>query len=162
MTSLVARSAFNSPLETGIRSLTILVSAHPEHFDLQRLVEMDYLVVHSKDADGPESLHAPLPLRAGELLVRRTIIEAGLMLMISRGLVKRYASPNGINYGAAETAAAFLSSLTESYTRELVIRANWAAARFRGIATAQISQITHQFFERSSQFLSLTDNRGAS
>lgn len=52
---------------------------------MQRLVEMDYLVVHSGDADGPDSLHAPLPMRAGELLVRHGLIEKGLMLMMSRG-----------------------------------------------------------------------------
>ncbi|HFP4503788.1 TPA: ABC-three component system middle component 2, partial [Escherichia coli] len=33
---------FNSPFETGIRSLAILVAAFPESYDLQRLVEMDY------------------------------------------------------------------------------------------------------------------------
>lgn len=74
---------FNSPLETGIRSLAILAAGHPVTFDLQRLVEMDYLVVHSGDANGPESLHAALPLRAGELLVRRELIEKGLLLMMS-------------------------------------------------------------------------------
>lgn len=57
---------FNSPFETGIRSLAILVAAFPESYDLQRLVEMDYLVVHSGDADGPDSLHAPLPMRGVE------------------------------------------------------------------------------------------------
>ena len=61
---------FNSPFEAGVRSLAILVAAFPEAYDLQRLVEMDYLVVHSGDVNGPASLHAPLPMRAGELLVR--------------------------------------------------------------------------------------------
>ncbi|EPG9738677.1 ABC-three component system middle component 2 [Citrobacter freundii] len=37
---------------------------------LQRLVEMDYLVVHSGDANGSDSLHAPQPMRADELLIR--------------------------------------------------------------------------------------------
>src|SRR4051794_18613760 len=84
--------AFNSPLETGVRALTILEAAFPNSCDLQRLVELDYLVVHSGDVGGPESLHAPLPLRAGELLVRRELIEKGLLLMMSRGLVARSAS----------------------------------------------------------------------
>ncbi|WP_306800327.1 ABC-three component system middle component 2 [Endozoicomonas sp. YOMI1] len=69
MTSHSHTTPFNSPLETGVRSLAILVAAHPVAFDLERLVEMDYLVVHSGDADGPESIHAALPMRAGELLV---------------------------------------------------------------------------------------------
>lgn len=42
---------FNSPLETGVRSLTILEAAFPLSFDLQRLVEFDYVVVHSGDVE---------------------------------------------------------------------------------------------------------------
>ena len=86
MTNHSHPAPFNSPLETGIRSLEILVAAYPEAFDLERLVEMDYLVVHSEDADGPESLHAALPMRAGELLVRRGLIEKGILLMMNNDL----------------------------------------------------------------------------
>lgn len=71
-------TVFNSALETGVRSLVILVANFPAALDLQRLVDFDYLVVHSGDLDGPESLHPPLPLREGELLVRRNIIESGI------------------------------------------------------------------------------------
>src|SRR4051794_423087 len=116
MTRTPRQAPFNSPLETGGRSLTILVAAFPVAFDLQRLVEMDYLVVHSGDADGPESLHAPLPLRAGELLVRRGLIEKGLLLMISRGLVRRIPSKDGFHYIAEETAAPFICALTADYS----------------------------------------------
>lgn len=90
MTSRTLKTPFNTPLETGIRSLAILVAAHPVVCDLERLVEMDYLVVHSGDAGGPDSLHAPLPMRAGELLVRRGLIEKGLLLMMSRGLCSEF------------------------------------------------------------------------
>lgn len=71
-------SPFNSPLETGLRSVAILAEACPDEFDLQRLLYLDYLVVHSSDADGPTSLHPNTPLRNGELLVRRGLIERGL------------------------------------------------------------------------------------
>src|SRR5664279_6023945 len=104
-------TAFNSPLETGIRSLAILAAAHPASYDLQRLVELDYLVVHSGDADGPKSLHAPLPLRAGELLVRRSLVERGVLLVVSRHLATRSVSSDGIEYAASETAAPFFASL---------------------------------------------------
>ena len=83
------RSPFNSALETGVRTLAILVAAHPRAHDLHRLVQYDYLIVHSADADGPSSLHPPLPLRSGELLVRRNVIGRGILLMVSRGLVRR-------------------------------------------------------------------------
>lgn len=133
--------------------MAILVAAFPEVFDLQRLVEMDYLVVHSGDADGPKSLHAPLPLRAGELLVRRGLIEKGLILMMSRGLVQRIPAEDGFGYLAAETAGPFIASLEAEYTRKLNSRAEWAVNRFQDVSTDEIRRITHRLFERwSSQF----------
>jgi len=51
---------FNGPLEAGIRAVAILGAAHPKAFDLQRLTAFDYLLVHTGDVGGPESLH-PLP-----------------------------------------------------------------------------------------------------
>lgn len=161
MTSHSYPTPFNSPLETGIRSLEILVAAHPEAFDLERLVEMDYLVVHSGDANGPESLHAALPMRAGELLVRRALIEKGLLLMMSRNLIQRISSEDGFYYFAGDTAAPFLVSLTSIYSKRLRERAQWAVERFYGITTTEIRLITHQLFENwSSQFQAIDRLRG--
>ncbi len=149
----MASNPFNSPLETGVRSLATLVAAFPTAFDIQRLVEMDYLVVHSGDAGGPESLHAPLPLRAGELLVRRGLIESGLRLMMSRSLVGRLTTAEGITYIAGESAAPFMALLTSDYISVLKVRAEWAVNRFRDVPTDEIRQITHRLFEVwSSQF----------
>lgn len=161
MTRATLPSPFNSPLETGVRSLTILVAAFPTTFDLQRLVEMDYLVVHSGDADGPESLHAPLPLRAGELLVRRGLIEKGLVLMMSRNLVRRIPSEDGFRYIADEAAAPFVSSLTAEYSRRLRARSEWAVTRFRETSTDEIRLITHRLFERWSSEFQLVQTSGA-
>lgn len=148
-----APNPFNSALETGVRSVAILVAAFPAAYDVQRLVEMDYLVVHSGDAGGPSSLHAPLPLRAGELLVRRSLIESGLRLMISRSLVRRLATPEGISYVAGDSASPYLAALSSEYISVLRMRADWAVDRFRDVPTDEIRQITHRFFERwSSQF----------
>lgn len=141
-------SPFNSSLETGVRALSILEAAHPSSCDLQRLVELDYLVVHSGDAGGPASLHAPVPMRAGELLVRRQIIEKGLLLMISRGLVERIAYPDGFHYRASEAAAPFMSALTAPYSLELRDRARWAIETFGDMTTDAVRLITQRFFQR--------------
>ena len=152
---------FNSPLETGIRSLVILVAAYPAAFDLERLAEMDYLVVHSGDANGPKSLHAALPMRAGELLVRRRLIENGLLLMASRNLIHRISAKDGFDYIAGEAAAPFLASLTATYSQRLKERAQWAVEQFAGLATSEVRQITHQLFENwSSQFQAEDRTRG--
>lgn len=144
---------FNSPLETGIRSLVILTAMYPKALDLQHLVEFDYLIVHSGDVDGPESLHAPLPMRSGELLVRRGLIERGLLLMMSRGLIERVISTDGFLYMASDAANAFLSLLTSPYILKLQDRACWISERFGNSSLDELQQIQKQFFERwTTQF----------
>ena len=121
---------FNSPLEAGMRAVALLVAAYPQAYDLQRLVAFDYLVVHTGDLGGPESLHPKLPLRSAELLVRRELVSKGLMLMISRNLAERLANPQGISYRAGEMAEAFISTLTAPYLRDLIARAQWVIDNF--------------------------------
>lgn len=121
---------FNTPLETGIRSTCLLVSAYPQSFDLQRLVAFDHLVVHTGDIGGPASLHPELPLRSAELLVRRGLVERGLLLMASRGLVERSANSNGIFFLAGDLSATFLASLESFYIRQLRDRAAWVMSEF--------------------------------
>lgn len=148
---------FNSPLETGIRSLQILVAAYPTVFDLERLVEMDYLVVHSGDANGPESLHAALPMRAGELLIRRALIEKGLSLMRSRNLIQKIPAEEGFDYIAGDAAAPFLASLTSTYSQRLKVRALWVVERFAGVTTAEIRKITRRLFKNWESQFQVTD-----
>ena len=144
---------FNSSLESGVRALSILEAAHPEACDLHRLVELDYLVVHSGDAGGPASLHAALPMRAGELLVRREIIEQGLLLMASRGLAERAVSPDGISYRAGEAAGPYMAALRAPYSVQLRARAQWAIETFGDLETDAIRAITSRFFDKwTSEF----------
>ena len=148
LTPVTHASPFNSALETGLRSLAILAEACPDSFDLQRLLYFDYLVVHSSDADGPASLHPSTPLRNGELLVRRGLIERGLLLLIGRGLIERNASGSGISYVAAEAAGPFLECLTSPYSRMLRERASWAMETFGPYDDDKIKNYFDTRFER--------------
>lgn len=117
---------FNGPVEVGLRSLVLLIEAFPKDLDLQRLVTLDYFSVHSADVtDGPPSLHPPSPLRAGEVAVRRELIEEGLRLYRARGLVSQRLSREGIHYVADDSAAAFVDALTSTYVARLRERAKW-------------------------------------
>lgn len=148
-------SPFNSSLETGVRSLVILVASYPLSLDLQRLVDFDYLVVHSGDANGPESLHPPLPMREGELLVRRKIIESGLSLMMSRKLIDRATSSTGISYEANELSKPFVDSLSTPYSRSLIERADWVANTFAGTTADELHSLINSFFDKwTTQFQS--------
>jgi len=139
---------FNTPLETGLRSVGILAAAFPIGFDLQRLVAFDYLVVHTGDIDGPPSLHPALPMRSAELLVRRNLVERGLLLMISRGLISRAPSAEGITYYAGEIAETFLSILESHYLSELQLRARWVVRRFGGMEDDALRSTMSKAFDQ--------------
>jgi hypothetical protein len=140
-------SPFNSALETGMRTLAVLVASYPKMHDLSRLVQYDYLTVHSADAGGPPSLHPALPLRSGELLVRRGLIESGLRLMISRSLIRREFNTQGVFYGAEDAAGAFLDNMRSAYTVQLRKRADWVASTFDELSVSELDKVVKHLFE---------------
>lgn len=139
---------FNSALETGLRSVSLLVAVYPRSFDLQRLVTFDHLVVHTGDVGGPTSLHAAVPMRTAELLVRRGLVERGLLLMVSKGLVIRHVDDSGIVFAAGDFAETFLSSLTSDYIRILVDRAAWVVREFGELPDADLKARVGEYFEQ--------------
>jgi len=117
---------FNGPIEIGLRALTLLSEAYPNAFSLQWLVVSDYLLIHSDDLpNGPPGLHPKTPHRGGELLVRRTALEQGLMLYQSRGLLDRHYTEAGVMFTATEKTASFLDALSSDYATQLRDRAAW-------------------------------------
>lgn len=118
-------SPLNSPLEDGLRVLMVLVEAFPTHLDINRLVLLDHGLLHSADLDGPESLHPPIPVRVGELGVKRQHIEEGLHVMLRAGLAEMFAEGNGIEFCASDAAESFLRLLESDYAHALHERARW-------------------------------------
>jgi hypothetical protein len=141
-------ATFNGPLEAGLRAVALLGAAYPRYFDLQRLIAFDYLLVHTGDIGGPESLHPPAPLQSAELLVRRKLVEQALLLMMTRNLVEREVSPDGIRYRGGENAAPFLSMLESDYLVALRERAAWLVDVFADRSEQEFRDIMHQFFDR--------------
>jgi hypothetical protein len=135
---------FNSTLETGIRALVMLEAFYPRRCDLLEITWLDHLVVHTGDLDGqnvPESLHPDLPNRAGELLVRRQLVERSLRLMQQVHLVDVFETEAGIEFSASEDAPSYLDLLQAPYSIALKKRAKWMAERFAGMETAQIREL---------------------
>jgi hypothetical protein len=132
---------FNSPLECGLRAALILLAAYPDSCYLQRLVQYDYLLVHSGDIDdGPPSVHPATPQRSGELLVRRSLIEQGLAYMIHKMVIEQTFSGSGIGYQAGEYAPLFLDSLRSSYVLSLRERAGWVVERFQDMPDVDLNK----------------------
>jgi hypothetical protein len=141
-------TTFNGPLEAGLRAVAILGAAFPRAFDLQRLIALDYLLVHTGDIGGPDSLHPPAPLQSAELLVRRQLVERALLLMMTRQLVEREADEQGIRYSAGENAAPFLASLETDYLCCLKDRANWLVVTVGDHTEQEFQQVMRRFFDR--------------
>jgi hypothetical protein len=138
-TAVAIAGPFNSSVEVGLRALAILTADHPAAHGLQRLVVLDYLVVHSDDVPGgPTGLHPQTPYRAGELLLRRGVLEQGLLLYESRGLIERRFEHDGVFYVASDIAAAFLDVFSGRYVDALRDRASWVAERFSGVSDAAL------------------------
>ncbi|MFH4782655.1 ABC-three component system middle component 2 [Vibrio diabolicus] len=132
MNTIESDYIFNSPLETGIRALCILSIDDSLKFDLQQLVALDHLIVHTGDFEnGPESLHPNTQSRAGELIIRRNLIERGLMLMEYKGLVSKLSLPNGFFYTSTDLAHVFIDSMTNNYIKNLINRSEWAIKQLR-------------------------------
>ena len=134
------KSPLNSPLEVGVRVLMLLSEAFPAHLDLNRLVLLDHGLLHSADIGGPESLHPPLPIRAGELGVKRRTIEGGLELMIRAGLAQMDVGEDGIRFRATEDAEGFVNLLATSYAAALHDRASWVIGHFGTLEEAALRQ----------------------
>ncbi|MBN8455302.1 ABC-three component system middle component 2 [Accumulibacter sp.] len=135
-------SPFNGPIEIGLRALCVLTTAFPTEYALQRLVVFDYFLVHSDDIDGgPVGLHPQTPHRGGEILVRRGVLQEGLTLYESRGLVERIYKDGGIFFAATDKSADFLDTLSTEYLEGLRERADWVVDSFGLLDDAALDEI---------------------
>ena len=144
--NLIPSAAFNTPLEAGIRAISILLPAFPAAYDIQKLVAFDHLIVHTGDVGGPESLRPNLPLRSTEILVRRGLVERGLLLMISRGLAERTLDAHGIYYQAREMTEPFLSNFAAPYLKALRERGIWVVKTFGDFSDDLLRETMARYF----------------
>ena len=158
-----APALFNGPIEIGMRAAMVLANAYPERVDLNRLVILDYIVVHSGDIpDGPPSLHPPMPLRAGEVSVRRGLLENGLHLLAMKGLVARHLDESGITYSAQSEITAFLDALSSEYAHAVRDRAEWAVQRLNMLSDSQVRKLFEESMGRwKSEFVAEEEHEDA-
>ncbi|MBY3029451.1 hypothetical protein E0H51_31550 [Rhizobium leguminosarum bv. viciae] len=149
---------YNSPLEAGIRAVVVLERLWPATADLGEMVLFDHVVVHAMDVGGPISLHASVPGRKGELLVRRGIVEAGLDMMRRCHLVEKIADDDGFAWRASEEANSYVELLESDYSEDLKNCAGWLAGKvrelsktgFRTLVVEHIGEWTENFSHGSA------------
>ncbi|QRN94059.1 hypothetical protein JRI60_33585 [Archangium violaceum] len=136
---------FNGPVELGLRALCILTAAYPASYSLERLVVFDYLSVHSDDMPGgPAGLHPQTPHRGGEIFVRRGVLQEGLLLYQSRGLIERVYQDGGIFFTATDKSAGFLDALSTEYVTGLRARADWLVDSYGLLDDAELDAVVRE------------------
>lgn len=158
MTPSGKAALFNSPFEVGFRATVLLAELYPASADLQRLVFLDYLLIHSGDVKGPPSLHPPTPFRAQEYAIRRDIQRQGLLIMAARNLVNISITREGIDYAATEATVPFLDRLVEPYKKTLTTRAEWVVSTFGNHSVTELSALFSDNVGRwGSEFVFMRD-----
>lgn len=136
---------FNGAIEIGLRSLCVLTAAYPASYSLQRLVVFDYALVHSDDMPGgPAGLHPQTPYRGGEILVRRGVLQDGLLLYQSRGLIERIYQDGGVLFSATDRSAGFLDALSTEYVAGLRQRADWVVDSFGLLGDTELGTLVRE------------------
>ncbi|MFE4492467.1 ABC-three component system middle component 2 [Streptomyces niveus] len=150
----------NSPLEVGLRTLVLLSASFPKSLDVARMVHLDDAILHSGDMNGPPSLHPTLPAGPGELAMKRSLIEQGLIILLRAGLAEVEATQQGLVYRASEEGAAFVGLLEAPYIGALKERAQWIVTA-RNSAHLSVREATQAITERWVRaFNSTTTARG--
>lgn len=132
---------FNTTVETGLRALVVLEAMYPRKCDLDELTWFDYLVVHTSDMGGPESLHPDLNASVGEMLVRRRLVEESLVLLLKLHLVVANYDESGVSYQPSEEAPTIIELMSSSYNTKLKERAKWIAEEFSQLTTDAIADV---------------------
>lgn len=142
----------NSPLELGLRTLVVLTASFPRQLDVDRLVLMDYCLLHSADLGGPESVLPAISTRGGELGIKRSVLEHGLQVMARARMIDVVASTEGLTYRASEAAAPFLRLVSSPLLDRLTEVALWAVTDFGDLSTDGIRErirlISNQWSEQ--------------
>jgi hypothetical protein len=131
---------FNTPIESGVRSLCLLTSAFPATVSIDRLVVLDHVIVHTSDFGGPESLHPPSPLRVAEPLVRRELVRRGLLFFKARSLVNEVICDLGLLWQAADAADPFVECFGTEYNVQLRACAEWTWNRFGSFTEGDLAR----------------------
>ena len=114
----------------GVRMVYLLLSLYPRSIDLQKLIYLEYATVYSEDLGGPLSLHTPVPMRGGEYICKRDIIEQGLHLMSLRSFIDVTYDSRGILYSVGDNGPALVGLIGGDYSERLIKSCEWVANKF--------------------------------
>jgi hypothetical protein len=122
---------FNSKVDVGLR-LLFLLSEINKPLDLQSIIYLDYLMLHSGEiSSAPESMHTTTKIGSGEILVKRDVTKSALIMMHQNQLIDVKFLDSGVYYSPNKLTKVFIKkSFISDYSTELKVRAKWIKKKF--------------------------------
>ena len=139
---------FNSVVEYALRCAILLEASYPSSLSMQRMVYYDYLLTHSGDADGPESIHLDTPNRISEISIKREKIDGAMSLLCSKGLARIIFNKEGISYIASDYTTPFLRELSSHYINQLKLISLWVSDKFGQYKESELTKYFNQNINR--------------
>lgn len=130
---------FNTPHEIGLRILFIISKDLSYLFSIDRLINLDYLVLNTGDIKGPDSLHPPVPYRGVQLFIKREIMKLGIQIMLSKELIAIEFTTTGVRYKGCDILIPFIEKFTSEYANKLKIRSDYVINRFKDYSDDELS-----------------------
>lgn len=121
---------YNTPIEVGSRIAMILNCLDDKTLDLDQLAFLDFVLIYSEEFKGPSNLHPVVPNYLAELPHKRATLHESLDLFISRGLINKLYSKEGILYQANDLTHEFVSCLKSKYYKMAWTNLIWIENNF--------------------------------
>lgn len=156
---------YNSSIEIGLRCLFLLSRFTKEGLSIDKLIYLDYFLIHSGDISKEQkSIHPKYPFRGAEIVVKRQLLTNALNLLICRELIKVHFSAIGILYKITPIGYKAMEYFESDYAEKIMKVSDWIYTTFHEHTEEQLSEVIHaniqkwgSEFSNESKFRNLTE-----
>lgn len=159
MNNSTLKQFYNHPIELGLRVLFIL-STFKKEFSINQLINLDYLILYSKDIGGKENLHPIIPNKTSQILVKRNSMKLALNLLLSKELIKISTdSTKGILFSENNLTKVFVDYFDSNYSNRLKSNIDWVFINFKSFDEKHLQAYIDENIEKwGSEFIHLHQN----
>ena len=133
---------FNTPFETGLRSLLILYSTNSSGMTIDRIVSYDFMTIYGKDLGVSEyNLHGINHFSYSELSSKRAICSEGLKSFVLDGLITVTRNQNGFLYSLTPAGKQYVEALESNYKTQYLEILNYVNNKYNSVPDTEVTKI---------------------
>jgi hypothetical protein len=133
---------FNTPIEIGLRSLFLLAKFQPKGLSIDKLIYLDYFLIHASDVSKKQkSIHPKYPFRSSEIIVKRQLLMYALKFLLSKELVHINFSKTGIEYIITNIGIKILDYFQSDYSQDIRNTSTWIHNSYHDYSEEQLSEV---------------------